>query len=59
MHYTRCLMSLEAHDDAEVIVRDAVKRNWNDQLVYLYGLIESADSDRQLATAENWLKGVQ
>lgn len=57
MHYTRCLMSLQADDDAEVIVRDAVKRNWNDQLVYLYGLIESGDPDRQLATAENWLKG--
>ena len=56
LHYTRCLMSLAGYDDAEVIVRDTVKRNWNDQLVYMYGLIESSDPDRQLAAAENWLK---
>ncbi|MGD8785005.1 MAG: heme biosynthesis protein HemY, partial [Thioalkalispiraceae bacterium] len=56
-HYTRCLLSLDAHDDAETVVRETVKRNWDDQLIYLYGLIESSDPDKQLATAENWLKG--
>jgi HemY protein len=56
-HYTRCLLTLDAHDDAESIVRDTVKRSWDDQLVYIYGLIEASDSDKQLATAENWLKG--
>jgi HemY protein len=56
-HYARCLLTLDGHNDAESIVRDTVKRNWNDQLVYLYGLIESSDPDKQLATAEGWLKG--
>lgn len=55
-HYTRCLLTLDGHDDAEAIVRDTVKRNWDEQLVYIYGLIESADPDKQLATAEGWLK---
>lgn len=56
-HYTRCLLTLDAHDDAELVVRDIVKRNLDEQLIYLYGLIESSDPDRQLATAESWLKG--
>lgn len=56
-HYTRCLLTLDAHDDAETVVRDTLKRNRDDQLIYLYGLIESSDPDRQLASAENWLKG--
>jgi len=56
-HYTRCLLSLDAHNEAELIVRDTLKRNLDDQLIYLYGLIESRDPDRQLATAEGWLKG--
>ncbi len=56
-HYTRCLLTLDAHNDAEAVVRETLKRNRDDQLVYLYGLIESSDPDRQLATAENWLKG--
>lgn len=56
-HYTRCLLTLDAHDDAESVVRDVVKRSWDDQLIYIYGLIESGDPDRQLATAESWLKG--
>lgn len=56
-HYTRCLLILDAHNDAELIVRDTVKRNLDDQLIYLYGLIESSDPDRQLAAAEGWLKG--
>jgi len=56
-HYTRCLLTLDAHDDAEAIVRETLKRNRDDQLIYLYGLIESSDPDRQLAAAENWLKG--
>lgn len=55
-HYTRCLLTLDAHDAAEQVVREILKRNWDEQLVYMYGLIESADPDKQLTTAEGWLK---
>ena len=58
-HYTRCLITLDAHNDAEQVVRDSLKRNWDEQLVYIYGLIESTDPDKQLTTAEAWLKGNQ
>ena len=56
-HYARCLLILEAHDDVEALLRDAIKRNWDIDLVYLYGINETKDTDKQLATAEGWLKG--
>ncbi len=55
-HYVCCLLTLNDHNAAEVVVREALKRNWDMQLVYLYGLIEAKDSDKQLATVEGWLK---
>lgn len=56
-HYARCLMILEAYNDVETLLRDAIKRNWDIDLVYLYGLLETSDPDKQLATAESWLRG--
>lgn len=56
-HYVRCLLILKANDDAEQLLREALKKQWDVDLVYIYGLIEAGDKDRQLATAENWLKG--
>jgi HemY protein len=47
---------MDAFDDAEQVVRDTLKRHWDKQLVYLYGLIKSGDPDKQLASAEHWLK---
>jgi len=56
-HYILCLLTLDGHDDAEVLIRDSMKRHWNNQLVYLYGVVNASDHDKQLATAETWLKG--
>jgi HemY protein len=56
-HYILCLLTLDGHDDAEVLIRDSIKRNWSNQLAYLYGVINAKDHDRQLASAEGWLKG--
>ena len=56
-HYVRCLLLLKANDDAEHLLRDALKKQWDVDLVYIYGLIEGSEKDRQLATAETWLKG--
>ncbi len=56
-HYVMCLLSIDAHNDAEAIVRDSMKRQWNNQLAYVYGLINAEDADKQLSTAEGWLKG--
>lgn len=56
-HYVRCLLILRGNDAAEQLLRDALKKQWDVDLVYIYGLIEATDKDRQLATAESWLKG--
>lgn len=56
-HYVRCLLILGAKDDAENLLRDALKKQWDVDLVYIYGLIDSSDPERQLTTAEAWLKG--
>lgn len=56
-HYVRCLLLLDAKDDAELLLREALKKQWDVDLVYIYGLIEASDPNRQLATAETWLKG--
>lgn len=56
-HYVRCLLVLKDHDTAEHILRDVLKKQWDIDLVYIYGLIEASDKDRQLASAEGWLKG--
>ena len=55
-HYVRCLLLLECKEQAEQVLRDRLKRSWDVELAYLYGLIDSKDKDRQLAVAETWLK---
>ena len=40
---------------AERAVRKALDRNWDEQLIALYGRIPSPDSRRQMAAAEGWL----
>lgn len=56
-HYVLCLLSIDLHNDAEAVIKDSVKRHWDNQLVYLYGLTNADDADKQLASAETWLKG--
>ncbi|MGV6807515.1 MAG: heme biosynthesis HemY N-terminal domain-containing protein [bacterium] len=41
---------------AESLLTKAINKDWDDELVRLYGIIESADSARQLVIAEGWLK---
>jgi HemY protein len=55
--YAANLITLNQHDTAESVLRDAIKKEWNLQLVRLYGLVASSQPDRQLQHAENWLKG--
>jgi HemY protein len=55
--YARHLLRLEQYDVAESLLREAVKRKWNIDFVYLYGLVKSAQPAKQLGYAEAWLKG--
>ncbi|TVP89255.1 MAG: heme biosynthesis protein HemY [Pseudomonadaceae bacterium] len=40
---------------AEEALRAELRQNYSDHLMHLYGLLEGADPQRQLATAEKWL----
>ncbi|MCP4126642.1 MAG: heme biosynthesis protein HemY [Gammaproteobacteria bacterium] len=40
---------------AEQLLRDAISDNWDDGMVELYGLMEGANSARQLNAGESWL----
>lgn len=55
--YARHLLRLEQHDMAESLLREAIRRKWNVDFVYLYGLVKSAQPTKQLGYAEVWLKG--
>lgn len=56
-HYVLCLITIDGHDQAETVIRDTLKHQWNNQLAYLYGVVNASNADKQLATAETWLKG--
>ncbi|MBN1006696.1 heme biosynthesis HemY N-terminal domain-containing protein [Amphritea pacifica] len=55
-HYTRLLVSIGAEAKAEPVIRDLIKRNWDNELVNLYGRIEGDNPKKQLETARSWLK---
>lgn len=54
--YAKGLASFGADDIAEGLIRQQLKDDWSDELVLLYGRVSGADLQRQLATAEIWLK---
>ncbi|WP_339488902.1 heme biosynthesis HemY N-terminal domain-containing protein [Pseudomonas sp. EL_65y_Pfl2_R95] len=54
--YAEQLRRRGCEDDAETLLRSALKRNYDSRLVRLYGLLRSNDGARQLQTAEGWLK---
>lgn len=54
--FARQLQRLGAEEEAEEVVRGALKRGRDDGLVHLYGLLRGRDPLRQLQTAEGWLR---
>jgi HemY protein len=48
------LLALQAHDQAEKILKKAIEHHWNNELVKLYGQVKSQDAQAQLAFAESW-----
>ena len=49
------LMRVGEHDRAEKEIGAALKSQWRGPVVRLYGLVEAADSTKQLKRAEAWL----
>ena len=56
LDYSRYMMALNAGPRIEPLIAASLQREWNSDLVALYGQIVLADPSHQLATAENWLK---
>ncbi len=54
--YARGLLALGGGEEAEALLREAVRRQWDAELVRLYGLAEAKNATQQLAAAEEWLK---
>lgn len=54
--YARALRAADARDTAESLLRDALRREWDDALVLAYGTVVSSNPARQMARAEAWLK---
>lgn len=43
--------------DCEPLLRRAIERDWDSELVRLFGLVRGTDPARQLRRAESWLEG--
>ncbi len=54
--YAHALLAANAGDRAEAVLRDALKAQWDDELVLLYGEVQSSQPEKQLARVESWLK---
>jgi len=53
--YLHLLIAKGATKEAEEQLRETLAKNWDHQLILLYGFILSKNPDQQLATAEKWL----
>ena len=53
--YATALCDLNAFDDAETLLREAINRRWSPKLAVGYGMLERGNAAAQLAAAENWL----
>lgn len=54
--YTELLVRYKGEDKAEVLLRKSLQKNWDDRLLDWYGRLQGEDTERQLLTAEAWLK---
>jgi len=53
--YCVILLQQDKHDKAELMLRQSLKKNWNTELIKLYGQLTLPQGVDQLAQAERWL----
>jgi HemY protein len=53
--FAQAALRLGAADQAEPVLRRALKHAWSPELIALYGRLDTSDPNAQLATAEKWL----
>ena len=54
--YGNKLIQIEQNDEAETILRNALRKEWQPKLVKLYGLVKSSQLEKQLSFAESLSK---
>jgi len=54
--YIQRLIKQGKSDVTEPLLRNALKRNWSEVLIHLYGVIDCVDVKSQISYAESWLK---
>ncbi len=54
--YSQRLIELEKQDEAEALLRHAIRHAWQPVLVHLYGKVKSSHPDKQLSFAESLSK---
>lgn len=54
--YCNKLVQLENHDEAELMLRNYLRKDWQPILVKLYGLVKSSQLEKQLSFAESLSK---
>ncbi|CAH9019914.1 heme biosynthesis protein HemY [Candidatus Nitrosacidococcus sp. I8] len=53
--YAYMLSNQGKQDEAEQLIQNALKKKWADELIHLYGTIQSSNKESQLSWAETWL----
>ncbi|MGD8176224.1 heme biosynthesis HemY N-terminal domain-containing protein [Marinimicrobium sp. ARAG 43.8] len=54
--YARQLEANQLHDDAGLLIQKTLEKQWSAELVRLYGILRTSDTQQQLIAAESWLK---
>jgi len=54
--YANALIAAGANDEAESTLSKALRQQWNERLIALYGRVRVERTDRQIGAAEGWLK---
>lgn len=54
--YASALINAGNDDKAEAALHSALRKNWDEELIRLYGLVQSTDPQKQLIVCEAWLR---
>lgn len=54
--YVRQLADNSEDQEAEMLIRKALSKEWHEEMVYLYGRLRSGDIRQQIRIAEDWLQ---
>ncbi|MDF2866772.1 MAG: hemY [Gammaproteobacteria bacterium] len=55
--YSELLIGFKQMDEAVELLQNSLKKQWDNNLIRLYGLAPSSTVGKQLSVAENWLPG--